>query len=93
MSYFSVAFKLHYKATVAVLLIAALLVTSRQFFGEPIECLVEAVPSAFINTYCWVHATYTTTPSSNLFRKRPESKLILENIDDIVFFCHYGFVF
>ena len=34
-------FRLHYKATVMVLTICSLLVTSRQYIGDPIDCLVE----------------------------------------------------
>ncbi len=36
--------KLHYKATVLVFLTASLLVTSRQYIGDPIDCIVEGVP-------------------------------------------------
>ena len=34
-------FRLHYKATVMILVICSLLVTSRQYIGDPIDCLVE----------------------------------------------------
>ncbi len=36
--------KLHYKATVLVFLTASLLVTSRQYIGDPIDCIVEGIP-------------------------------------------------
>ncbi|XP_011548257.2 innexin inx2 [Plutella xylostella] len=54
-------FRMHYKVTVIMLLVFTLLVTSKQFFGEPIHCMsydsdknVDA-----INSYCWIYGTYT----------------------------------
>jgi hypothetical protein len=37
-------FRLHYKVTVVLLVVASLLVTSRQYIGDPIDCLVEEIP-------------------------------------------------
>ena len=37
-------FRLHYKATVLVFVTASLLVTSRQYIGDPIDCIVDGVP-------------------------------------------------
>ena len=37
-------FRLHYKVTVIILVVASLLVTSRQYIGDPIDCLVEEIP-------------------------------------------------
>ena len=34
-------FRLHYKASVMVLVMASVLVTSRQYIGDPIDCLVD----------------------------------------------------
>ncbi len=52
-------FKLHYKATMNILMMCSLLVTLRQYFGDPIDCLVEKVPAKIMNTYCWMQSTYT----------------------------------
>ena len=38
-------FRLHYKATFIVLVIASLLVTSKQYIGDPIVCIVEEIPN------------------------------------------------
>ena len=38
-------FRLHYKATVMILVICSVLVTSRQYVGDPIDCLVEVSQS------------------------------------------------
>ena len=37
-------FRLHYKATFAVLLTACILVTANQYIGDPIDCIVEEIP-------------------------------------------------
>lgn len=37
-------FRLHYKATVLIFVTASLLVTSRQYIGDPIDCIVDGVP-------------------------------------------------
>ena len=34
-------FRLHYKATVMVLVCASVLVTSRQYIGDPIDCMAD----------------------------------------------------
>ena len=41
-------FRLHYKVTFIMLVTASLLVTSKQFFGDPIDCIVDGVPPSKI---------------------------------------------
>ena len=38
-------FRLHYKATFIVLVVASLLVTSRQNIDDPIDCIVDEIPN------------------------------------------------
>jgi len=54
-------FRLHSKVSVGLLLLCSLLVSYSQFFGDPIDCVVhkDAVPSGVMDTYCWVHSTFT----------------------------------
>lgn len=55
-------FRLHYKASVIILVACSIIVTSRQYIGEPISCHYQAdnkIPAAVINQYCWIHATFT----------------------------------
>ncbi len=42
-----------------MLILASLLVTMSQFFGAPIQCIVGAIPGGVMNTYCWIHGTFT----------------------------------
>ena len=53
---------LHYRATVLILIAFCLLVTARQFFGDPIDCVVNEKEEHFekvINRYCWIQTTFS----------------------------------
>jgi len=53
-------FRLHYKATTIILITCSLLVTSRQYIGDPIDCIVDPdVPQNVMDTYCWIHSTFS----------------------------------
>jgi len=52
-------FRLHYRTTFAFLVLASLLTTANQFIGAPIQCIVEGIPTGIMNTYCWIHGTFT----------------------------------
>lgn len=51
-------FKLHYLFTSILLLACSVMVTARQYFGNPIDC-IEGDGIPYINTYCWIHSTYS----------------------------------
>ncbi|KAG8034515.1 hypothetical protein G9C98_007591 [Cotesia typhae] len=52
-------FRLHYKGTVILLIAFSLLVTSRQYIGDPIDCIVDEIPLNVMDTYCWIYSTFT----------------------------------
>ena len=52
-------FKLHYKVTFTILVVCSMLVTSKQFMGDPIDCIVAEIPNNVMDTYCWIHSTFT----------------------------------
>ncbi|XP_046988386.1 innexin inx2-like [Schistocerca americana] len=54
-------FRLHYKLTSLMLIAFSLLVTSKQYFGEPVDCIpgAPAINRETLNTFCWIHATFT----------------------------------
>ncbi|XP_064481472.1 innexin inx2-like [Ornithodoros turicata] len=55
-------FRLHYKVTVALLLAFTILVTSRQYIGDPIDCISkDSVPNQILDTFCWIHSTFSVT--------------------------------
>ncbi|KAG7164694.1 Innexin inx2-like 4 [Homarus americanus] len=55
----NVIFCLHYKATMVILVAFSLLVTNKQYFGDPIDCMVGAINSHTIDMFCWIQSTYT----------------------------------
>jgi len=52
-------FKLHYQVTFVILGASSLLTTARQFFGDPISCIVDNIDKGIFQTYCWIHGTFT----------------------------------
>ena len=56
----NVVFRLHYHFSVAFLLASSLVVTARQYVGNPIDCTHNKdIPEDVLNTYCWIHSTWT----------------------------------
>jgi len=54
-------FRLHYKVTFIILLTSGILVTSKQYIGDPIDCIVEGIPGEVMDTYCWIHSTFSVS--------------------------------
>ncbi|GIX84809.1 innexin inx2 [Caerostris darwini] len=53
-------FRLHYRFTVLVLVSFSILVSCRQYLGDPIDCIQnDDIPENVLETYCWVHSTFT----------------------------------
>ncbi|XP_012538838.2 innexin inx7 isoform X2 [Monomorium pharaonis] len=62
----NLVFRLHYRATFLLLLVASILVTSRQFIGEHIRCIADnGVASHVIETFCFFMSTYTVVKHLN----------------------------
>lgn len=55
----NVIFKLHYKATFLMLLVFSVVVTARQYIGDPIDCIVDEIPQEIMDSYCWIYSTFT----------------------------------
>lgn len=59
------AFRLHYGASLTLVLAASILVTARQFFGDPIDCIpptsdvMRKDSAKILDTYCWIHTTFS----------------------------------
>lgn len=69
----SPVFRLHYSITVMILMSFSLIVTTRQYVGNPIDCVhTKDLPEDVLNTYCWIHSTYTL---KSLFRKKIGSEV------------------
>ncbi|RWS23996.1 innexin-like protein [Leptotrombidium deliense] len=57
-------FRLHYKFTVLILVAFSIMVTARQYFGDPIDCISrDDVPNNLLDTFCWIHTTFSLEDS------------------------------
>lgn len=53
-------FRLHYKVTAVILIAFSILVTGRQYIGDPIDCISkDDIPSKLLDTFCWIHTTFS----------------------------------
>ncbi|KAG9509129.1 Innexin inx2, partial [Fragariocoptes setiger] len=53
-------FRLHYRVTALILFTFSLLVTARQYFGDPIDCISkDDIPPNLLDTFCWIHTTFS----------------------------------
>lgn len=72
-------FRLHYKVTVIMLVAASILVTGRQYFGDPIDCIQrDDIPQNVMDTFCWIHSTFTLP---NALNKRVGVDVIAPGVD------------
>jgi hypothetical protein len=56
-------FRMHWLFSSLLLAACSLLITSHQYVGQPIDCLqTDRLPTQLLNTYCWMHSTYTLPP-------------------------------
>ncbi|KAF5280034.1 hypothetical protein FQR65_LT03289 [Abscondita terminalis] len=91
-------FKLHYRFTVIMLIVFSILITSKQYFGDPINCDVEDDHKNVINTYCWIFGTFRLKDSlsdniwpglgnyaSRKFSNNPWKEIMKANdLDDVI---------
>lgn len=69
----SPVFRLHYSITVMILMAFSLIVTTKQYVGNPIDCVhTKDIPEEVLNTYCWIHSTYAL---KSLFLKKVGSEV------------------
>ena len=59
-------FKLFYRGTTSVLVVASVLSTCKQVFGDPISCEVHmgsGIKDDVLNSFCWMYSTFTIPPN------------------------------
>jgi hypothetical protein len=72
-------FRLHYKATALILIGFSLMVTARQYFGDPIDCISrDDIPPNLLDTYCWIHTTFSI---ENAWKKRVGDEVPYPGVD------------
>lgn len=52
-------FRICTKVTFIILATASIMVTSKQYIGDPIDCIVDTIPRKIMNSYCWFFSTFT----------------------------------
>lgn len=73
----SPVFRLHYSITVSILIAFSLIVTTRQYVGNPIDCIhTKEIPEDVFNTFCWIHSTFTVSVN----KQEPYAKMYLPGI-------------
>ncbi|EDW26707.1 GL14652 [Drosophila persimilis] len=55
---YDAVFTIHSKCTVVILITCSLLLSARQYFGDPIQCLSEERNIEYVQSYCWTMGTY-----------------------------------
>lgn len=88
-------FRLHYKATVIMLIAFSLLVTSRQYIGDPIDCIVDEIPLHVMDTYCWIYSTFTIPDRTGIVGKdmvQPGVVTHVEGEDEVKYHKYYQWV-
>ncbi|CAG5095240.1 Similar to shakB: Innexin shaking-B (Aedes aegypti) [Cotesia congregata] len=73
-------FRLHYRFTVIGLIACSLIVTTRQYVGNPIDCIhSKDLPEDVLNTYCWIHSTYTIVSA---YKKKGGVEVAFPGVDN-----------
>lgn len=88
-------FRLHYKATVITLVAFSLLVTSRQYIGDPIDCIVDDIPLHVMDTYCWIYSTFTIPDRTGIVGRdmvQPGVATHVEGKDEVKYHKYYQWV-
>ncbi|KAI4501260.1 hypothetical protein M0802_003633 [Mischocyttarus mexicanus] len=88
-------FRLHYKATVIILIAFSLLVTSRQYIGDPIDCIVDDIPPNVMDTYCWIYSTFTVLDRGGVVGQDIAHSGVrnhVEGVDEIKYHKYYQWV-
>jgi len=85
-------FRLHYKATFVILITASALVTAKQYIGDPIDCIVEEIPQGVMDTYCWIHSTFSVTPTNASSQAHPGVGVGHEALDEFRYHKYYQWV-
>lgn len=62
----SAMFRCHWFFTSTLLVSFSLIITARQYVGQPIEChSVDKISESLLNSYCWVQSTFSVPQACN----------------------------
>ncbi|CAF0770063.1 unnamed protein product [Rotaria sordida] len=73
--------RLNYKYTVGILIFFSIVVASKQFSTDPIQCWVPAIFTRnyeiYVSNYCWIHNTYHINISEPTMKRAQEKRYVL----------------
>lgn len=59
-------FRLHYSLTVIILMAFCIVITTKQYVGDPIDCIKsDNIDKSIMNTFCWFETTYSIPKAFN----------------------------
>lgn len=80
-------FRLHYRATVIILVGFCLMVTAKQFFGQPMECISDFATgegkdqnAKILNRYCFISTTFSVNTA---WRKEVGEEVPYPGVDNV----------
>uniref|UniRef100_A0A1B0AVR2 Innexin n=1 Tax=Glossina palpalis gambiensis TaxID=67801 RepID=A0A1B0AVR2_9MUSC len=65
---YDVIFFIHSKLTAVILWMFTLLLSAKQYFGDPIECMTDSKFKNYIHSYCWTMGTFLIPSSTDDLR-------------------------
>ncbi|KAL9919081.1 innexin inx5-like [Glossina fuscipes fuscipes] len=65
---YDVIFFIHSKWTAVILWMFTLLLSAKQYFGDPIECMTDSKFKNYIHSYCWTMGTFLIPSSTDDLR-------------------------
>ena len=87
-------FRLFYRYSTGLLILGSFLVSSNQFFGEPIQCDLPGggVSEGTLKTYCWMYSTFNIPESyvGKCARKRQSEDFMYNSYYQWVALCLVG---
>lgn len=89
-------FRLHYKVTAILLVVFSVLLSAKQYLGDPIDCVMHGVgdkEAKLYDTYCWIHSTFSVVNAFDTNKKLPYPGVdVLHEDDEIVYHRYYQWV-
>lgn len=65
---YDIIFFIHSKGTATILWIFTLLLSAKQYFGDPIECMTDSKFKNYVHSYCWTMGTFLVPSSTDDMR-------------------------
>jgi len=68
------------------------MVTAKQYIGDPIDCIVEEIPQNVMDTYCWIHSTFSVPSDDDYAEAFPHVRPGNDNPEEHRYHKYYQWV-